>query len=406
ILNQLDPARFDWLVPGLLKEKITQLIRSLPKSLRRHFVPIEHYTEACLKQLKPADQSLRASLAAQLQQLTGVAIPKEAWQTERLPAYLYMNYRIVDQKGRLLAEGRDLAVLQRKLGGQAQTALNQVSRWPIEREGITAWDFGELPRMVERIEQEGLKLKGFPALVDKHTSVAIRVFQTGKEAALSGRPGIRRLFMLALSQEMKYLQKSLPGFGKMALYYANLGQAQALQSELMAAIIDRVFLGEEWDIRSEQIFKRRLEEGKTKLMTTANQVCERVAEILSRFHSLQKTLREQTSLGRSQAVAEIRDQLDHLIYRGFIATTPPQWLEQIPRYLKAIALRLERLDRDPIKDRQKAARIQPLWQAYKERLKTMEEIPELVRFRWLLEEFRVSVFAPELGTLEPVSEAR
>jgi ATP-dependent RNA helicase HrpA len=406
ILNQLDPARFDWLVPGLLKEKITQLIRSLPKSLRRHFVPTEHYTEACLKQLKPTDQSLTASLAAQLQQLAGVAIPKDAWQTERLPAYLRVNYRIVDPKRRLLAEGRDLAVLQRKLGGQAQTALNQVSRWPIEREGITAWDFGELPQMVERIEHEGLKLKGFPALVDKHTSVAIRVFQTSKEATLSGRPGIRRLFMLALSQEMKYLQKSLPGFGKMALYYANLGQAQALQSELMAAIIDRVFLGEGWDIRSEQVFKCRLEEGKTKLMTTANQVCEHVAEILTRFHALQKTLREQTSLGRSQAVAEIRDQMDHLICRGFITTTPPQWLEQIPRYLKAIALRLERLDRDPIKDRQKAARIQPLWQAYKERLKTTQEIPELVRFRWLLEEFRVSVFAPELGTLEPVSEAR
>jgi ATP-dependent helicase HrpA len=259
--------------------------------------------------------------------------------------------------------------------------------------------------MVERIEQEGLKLKGFPALVDKHTSVAIRVFQTGKEAALSGRPGIRRLFMLALSQEMKYLQKSLPGFGKMALYYANLGQAQALQSELMAAIIDRVFLGEEWDIRSEQVFKRRLEEGKTKLMTTANQVCELVAEILSRFHSLQKTLREQT--GRSHAASEeIRDQLDHLIYRGFITATPRHWLMQIPRYLKAIALRLERLDRDPARDRQKAARIQPLWQAYKERLKTKGETLELVRFRWLLEEFRVSVFAQELGTLEPVSEAR
>jgi ATP-dependent helicase HrpA len=192
----------------------------------------------------------------------------------------------------------------------------------------------------------------------------------------------------------------------MALYYANLGQTQALQSELMAAIIDRVFLGEEWDIRSEQVFKHRLEEGKTKLMTTANQVCERVAEILARFHSLQKTLREQTSLGRSQAVAEIRDQIDHLIYRGFITTIPSQWFEQIPRYLKAIALRLERLDRDPMKDRQKAARIQPLWQAYKERLKTKGETPELVHFRWLLEEFRVSVFAPELGTLESVSEAR
>jgi ATP-dependent helicase HrpA len=130
-----------------------------------------------------------------------------------------------------------------------------------------------------------------------------------------------------------------------------------------------------------------------------------VAEILSRFHSLQKTLREQTA--RSHAASEeIRDQLDHLIYRGFITATPPHWLMQIPRYLKAIALRLERLDRDPARDRQRAARIQPLWQAYKERLKTKGETPELVRFRWLLEEFRVSVFAQELGTLEPVSEAR
>jgi ATP-dependent helicase HrpA len=446
-LNQMDPRRFEWLVPGLLKEKIAALIRALPKSLRRNFVPAPNFAEACFdafkenqnkpgakllppgrgkvgmgvesigghgKPLPPSfpspckgegTKALTASLSTYLHKMTGVMVPEDAWSLSALPDHLRMNFRVVNPQGRLVGEGRDLATLQGRLGEAVLTAFRAVPRWAGEQENITRWDFGDLTETMET-RQGGVALKGYPALVDRGNSVSIQAFDTLEQARAERRGGLRRLFMLALSQQMKYLKKNLPGFDKMALLYAPVGKREELMEDLLNAIVERAFLGPDPDIRTEAVFNQRLERGRGMLVETANELCALVGEVLARFQGLRKSLNGPSSMGRLAAVADIRDQLSQLIYPGFISATPDEWLKHLPRYLRAIALRLEKLDREPAKDQQKLARVAPFWRAYKEHPASSGSSPGLQNFHWLLEEFRVSVFAQELGTLSPVSEAR
>ena len=407
LLNALDPRPFEWLVPGLLREKVTALIQSLPKALRRHCIPVDQCVDACLLSIEPGSGSLLEALCRALdRQLDhhrggALAIRTEDFDTGVLPEYLAMRFRVTTEGGAVLGQGRSLCDLKRRLGKEAQLAFRRQAASGIERDGITRWDFGALQRQVAR-RHGGLSLQGFPALVDRTRSVAIRVFDSAAEAEEEGRRGLRRLFMLSLPEQLKYLRKGPPGFEATALLYLGIGTRDELLDDLTEAAFDRVFIGSDGDVRGPDEFEARLEAGRARVVGEFDALCARARDNLCRFQDLRKRLERFTG----GAGADVREQLQYLIYPGFVSATPEEWLKHLPRYLKAISLRLERLARDPAKDRERSVRVAALWRPCRARLDAGERTGELLRFRFLLEEFRVSLFAQELGTAVPVSEAR
>lgn len=411
LLNALDPRPFEWLVPGLLREKITALIQSLPKALRRHCIPVDKCVDACLMSIKPGSGSLLESLCRALDHELdhlrgdhhrgGLAIRAEDFDTGVLPEHLAMRFRVTTEGGAVLGQGRSLYDLKRRFGKEAQLAFRRQAASGIERDGITRWDFGALPRSVAR-RHGRLSLQGYPALVDRIRSVAIRVFDSAAEAQEEGRRGLRRLFMLSLPEQLKYLRKGPPGFEATALLYLGIGTRDELLDDLTEAAFDRVFLGPDGDVRGPDEFEARLEAGRARVVAEFDALCARTRDNLCRFQDLRKRLERFTG----GAGADVREQLQYLIYPGFVSATPEEWQKHLPRYLKAISLRLERLARDPAKDRERSVRIAALWRPCRARLDAGERTGELLRFRFLIEEYRVSLFAQELGTAVPVSEAR
>ncbi len=407
LLNRLPEAPFEWLVPGLLEEKITALLRGLPKALRRNFVPVPDYARACVEALAPDAGSLSEALSRHLRRISGVEIAADQWQTASLPAHLRMNFRVVDGEGGVLREGRDLGALQRELAGKAGSGVARRALLPLERDGITRWDFGELPRQVS-FRQGGLTLEGYPALVDRGESVAIRVFDTPQEARRAMAEGLCRLFRLCASDKMRYLHRRLPLEQETLLCYAALGPGTELREEILAAVSRRAFLEDGAEIRDPDGFERRLVQGRGRLVEYANQLCGLIGRILETRQRLRKRLDGSISPAWLHAVGDMREQLSELVRPGFVVATPWQWLQQIPRYLQAIELRLDKLHGGVDRDRANLRQLQPLRERYLARLegRAGESDPRLEEYRWLLEELRVSLFAQQLGTSRPVSVKR
>ena len=408
-LPALEPAQFEWLVPGLLKEKIIAMIKSLPKSLRRNFVPAVNFAEAALDVIKPGG-SLNDGLTRQLQRMTGIEVPRDAWQLSELPLHLMMNFRIVDERGRVIQEGRDLEELKSELLGKVRESLAQKPATGLERAGITRWDFGTLPEIVE-VEQQGLLLRTYPALVDDRESVAIRLFESRAVADHQMRSGMVRLFMLQLADKLKYLYKSLPGLQQMCLYYAPVGHCEELRDSIIRASMEQVLLeGVATLPREQEEFERLTNKARPEIIASANELAKRIESILKSYHNLAKALKQPVPPDCLEAIADMRGQLGHLIYPGFVTETPPEWLYHIPRYLKAIERRLEKLKSSPQRDRQLMREVQGMEQRWIERFESRDPHqvvdPELLHYRWLLEELRVSLFAQELKTLIPVSSKR
>ncbi len=408
-LNLLRPARFEWLVPGLLHEKVCQLLKSLPKTLRRNFVPVPNFADACLQVMAASDASLLEALQQQLFKMSGIKVSSTDWELGRLTLHMLMNFKIVDEQGQVLAMGRDLMRLQRDLKQEAQQSFAAVPVWDGERENIHTWDFDELPRQIE-FERNGVQMRGYPALIDNKESVAISLLDTPEQAERETQLALRRLIMFAIPDKIKYLHKNLPGLKQMCLYYAPLGKCEQLQADLIAAIIDQAFLSEPDLPRDKQAFERCLQNGNQRMINIANDLCDSVGRTLSEHHELQKKLKGSLSPIRLQAMADIKEQFSSLIYAGFIQQTPIEWLCEYPRYLKAINLRLEKLAGALERDQGNIIVIKPLWQAYLDRREKHQQQgiidPELEKFRWMIEELRVSLFAQILGTKMPVSVER
>ncbi len=420
-LNQLDAQCLEWLVPGLLREKIAALLRSLPKDLRRHFVPAQQFADACAQAVRYGAGSLTAALAAELERMTGIRIPADAWQVEKLPQHLCLNVRVVDDRGRLLAAGRDLHTLQAQLGAQARRSFERTAAEAHPPSGHTDWDFGTLAERVE-LQRGGAMLQGYPGLVDRRDAVGMQLFDTAAAASASTRCGLRRLFMLQLAPTVKYLRKHLPHAASLCLQYAALpeppwrsaatpaGGCEALREQLVGAGIDTVFV-QGARIADREQFQARLQAGKPQLVSAVNAVCERVHEVQQTYAEVARALHSASAgAERARSVADLREQLSHLVYRGFVADTPPQRLAHLPRYLKGMLLRIARLADAPARDRQRLAEIAPLWRACVDRLSVLraagQEDAALEDYRWMLEELRVSLFAQELKTAVPVSPQR
>ncbi len=405
-LNQVDPRRLEWLVPGLLPERMTALLKSLPKSLRRSFVPVPDYVQALVEALPPQDKALTAAMAERLQAMTGVKVPEEAWNPAAIPEHLHFNIQVVDPKGKVLAEGRDLVAIRKRLQGHARESFAALPTPEFERDEVRDWDFGPLPEKVS-FTRNGITLKGYPALVDRQDRVSLVLWDVPERAQQAHHRGVRALITLRQRDKIKYLKRHLPRFQTMALHFMATGNQEQLREDLVAAITDRAYLADDPLPRDKAAFEGALARGGANLMTVANDVCGLVADVLAAHHRVRKTLGKEIPLSWFEAVADIKDQLDHLVYPGFVQQTPEAWLVHLPRYLKAVEVRLEKLRQAPDKDRQRRAPIADLWSRYKAQLAKDQALnPALVQFRWMLEELRVSQFAQELKTAMPVSAKR
>jgi len=418
VLNQVTAARCDWLVPGLLRERTVALLRSLPKQLRRAFVPIPEVADACLRSMQPSDVPLIRALGEQLKVMTGVHVPEDAWQEASLPDYLKMHYLVVDEKGRRLDASRDLVSLQKRLGGQGDKGYSKHTDTGFDREGITRWDFGPLPESIE-ISRGGISLKGYPALVDKKDSVALRVLDSKENARRAHRAGLRRLFMLAMSKDIRYLRRNLKGLEPMRLQYSKAAAAlpgladetgSDLENQLVVLILDLVFIEGMPPVRDAETFVQRIGEHKSGLMDQATEVLGLVRDVLNCYQEVRKLLSGITQVNWKESVSDVSQQLDRLVYQGFLSHTPYPQLRHVPRYLKALKMRLEKLGYAAPRDRQLTQELHPLcsrWQEWDEKCRTAGRVDERIEeLRWRLEELRVSLFAQELGTAYPVSIKR
>lgn len=421
LLNQLDEQRCEWLVPGLLRDKISHLLRALPKNLRRNFVPLPQHVTALLEALRAGEGSLVAALTQTIRSLTQVEVPVQAWAMADLPPYLHMNFRIVDDDGGELAMGRDLSALRAQLGVKARKQFSESARNAFERRGITAWDFGELPEQIE-FSRDGQRLIGYPALVDEGGSVALMVLDGEHDAALATRRGLRRLFQLAVPEQVKYLARNLPGFQDMVLRYALLLELEGgkagdkgalsdrLRQELTDAVCDRAFFVEDTPIRDAGAFQARVAKARTRLVEVAGEVCRVMNEILVEYQALRPRINQPGVPVWQRAMTDIRNQLRELLKPGFVVSTPLARLKQLPRYLRAIQLRLDKFALNAAKDAQWMQQLQSWWQAYQTRLQADRargvHDPRLDEFRWTLEELRVSLWAQQLKTPYPISFKR
>jgi len=407
-LNQLSPEPFEWLVPGLVEEKVAALIRSLPKQLRKNFVPAPDFARAVLDAIPVREGSLEESVRSQLTRMTGVEIPVDAWERVEFPDHLRMHFRVVDADGKTLDTGRDLVALQRSLQGRAASSFSGEAGRGYEREGLRRWDVGELPEYVT-FDQGGVSLRGYPALVDEGETVALRLLDSPEKAARAHGAGVRRLLMLTLPDQTGYLRRKLPGIDRLCLLYSSVDRCDALKADIIDAVFDRVFFAEGVP-RDPEAFNHVRSKGRSGIVPTASMLVGLLDDILTRHQRLRKRLKGNVSMAQLQSVADVREQLDALIHKGFVQDTPWERLEAMPRFLDAVERRLDRLDRDPGRERSALGVIRRWWEKYLERAEYHRrkgiDDPALHAFRWLLEEYRVSLFAQELGTREKVSEKR
>ncbi len=409
-LQALNPQRCEWLIPGLLHEKIVALIRSLPKALRKNFVPAPNFADACMEVLTPDDTSLCAALATQLKKMTGVHVPFDAWRLQQLPPHLFMNFRVIDANGETLAEGRDLAVLKQQLAGLDDTASitpdtqTEQSEWHRDNVGVEALE--AMPESVD-IDMHGVSLRAWPALVQQGKQVNLRLLESHQQAHTETRIALRQLFINAMPEQVKQLRRDLPDIQNLCLQYSALGSCDELKSSIVEKVIDEIFLQD--TIESAEQFEQRLQLGRSQLYATAEKWCRLLQDILQQYRAVSKQIKN-PSLPQLDMVSDIQSQLDHLFAKQFITTTPSEWLRQYPRYLRAIELRLEKAQHNASRDRQLRLAFADLWQAWRKRHehanKQQIDSLQLNHYRWMLEEYRVSLFAQELKTRFPVSEKR
>ena len=407
LLNQLDDDRLSWLVPGMLREKLTHLMKALPKALRNRLMPIADHVTAFLDATPARDVHLHDALRAYLRSTLRDAPDRAVLDAIALPLHLCVNIAVIDDAGEELASGRDLAVLRRELGDAAQMTFAS-GEHAFERSGITQWDFGALPPSLT-VLRDGARVTGYPALVDDDASVSLTLLDTEDAALRATRKAVVRLIGFALKDAFRRYAKGSPTFNAVALQLRGVIAPDALLDDLLRAIADRAFIGDDPLPRDAQDFAEQVKRARTRLPAVAEHADQLLREIAAAHQSL--TQRLGTLSGpMSRLAAEIRMQRDALVHPGFLAATPWPKVTQIPRYLAALARRIAKYPERAERDAHHAEQVAGWWRRYEERLaaerKAGREDPALAEFRWLLEELRVSLFAQELKTPFPVSFKR
>jgi ATP-dependent helicase HrpA len=407
-LNQMDPGEFSWQVPGLRAELVTELIRSLPKALRRDLVPAPDVAREVLARLGTPSGDVRDVLSRELRALRGVDVPRGAWDMTRLPPHLRITFRVLsDDEGRpgaVLATGTDLAALQRELRPKLRAKLSAAAA-EIVRSGLTTWDFGELPAVF----RDGTVV-AYPALVDAGDTVGVRLFETESAARTAMRAGTRRLILLGLPSPVKSIAGGLTTRAKLALSYNPHGGVPAMFADCLNCAADFLIAQSGGPVRDPAAFERLRNSVRTSLHETAADVVRRVETVLALAHEIAVRLDETRAGAVSGAVADLRAQLDGLIFAGFVTATGYRKLPDLARYLRGMERRLSKLPESPARDALNMEVVQRAGQACRQ---AVAELPPARRndddvreIRWMLQELRVSLFAQGLGTPSPVSETR
>ncbi|WP_299494467.1 ATP-dependent RNA helicase HrpA [uncultured Shewanella sp.] len=409
LINQVDDSDFDWQVAGLREEKVVALIRSLPKTLRRNFVPAPDYAQACIQAMIPFDLPLLDAMCKQLLRMSGVRIEPHDFDLAQLSKHLKVNFKVEGNKGQLLAQGRELLPLKDSMQGQVSQAIRQVADAGIEQDALTTWSFGKLPKQYQQ-NKGNFEVKAFPALVAHKDSVSIKLFDDEHEADKEHSAGLKTLLLLNIPSPVKYLQKSLPNKAKLAMYFNPFGQVQVLIDDILSAAVQRLLDEKKLDIRDEASFDAAKDWVRQELNPTAEKISLDVEAILTLYQKVKKRLKGKISLDIAFAMSDIHGQLDKLVFKGFVQSCGWQRLPDVLRYLKAIENRLDKLPVDPNRDRlhmHSISKVQAQLDAQVAKLtKNMPESEVLVEARWMIEEYRVSCFAQILGTAYPISEKR
>ncbi|HEY0208133.1 ATP-dependent RNA helicase HrpA [Acerihabitans sp.] len=409
VLNQVTAAGFDWQIPGVRRELIIALIKSLPKPLRRNFVPAPNYADAFLGRVTPADGPLLDTLEREFKRMAGVAIDRDAWQWDQVPDHLKVSFRVVDDKRKTLGESRDLDALKLQLKDNVQQTLSAVADDGLEQRDLHLWSFGDLP---ERYEQKrgGYSLKAYPALVDEKDSVAIRLFETEHDQRRAMWQGIRRLLLINIPSPIKYLHEKLPNKAKLGLYFNPFGKVMELIDDCIICGVDKLIEQRGGLIWREEEYAGLQEYVRANLNPTVVEIAGQVEQILTAVFAINKRLKGRVDISLALALSDIKAQLGGLVYRGFVSGNGWKRLPDTLRYLQALERRLEKLANDVHRDRAqmlKVEQVQQTWRQWLDKLPPLRREDEDVReIRWMIEELRVSYFAQQLGTPYPVSEKR
>ncbi|HEX8963087.1 MAG TPA: ATP-dependent RNA helicase HrpA [Rhodocyclaceae bacterium] len=408
-LNQVPATRCDWLVPGLLREKVIALFKTLPQKYRHRLQPLDVSADAFCDAEPDRDEALVRALTRFVEERIALKLPLDAFRPGELRPHLLMNFRLMDEHGGTLAIGRSLAELRAEYGSRVEEtfARAEVKAEAAEGEltGLTSWSFGDLPELLE-VQVGGRTVVGFPALVDEGASVSLRAFDTEEKAAERHYKGLRRLFALALREQAKFVEKSLPR--ELGLLYMPLGTEAELKEQIVAATLDRTCMAEPLPATQAE-FETRATAAKGKVTLVAQEIARLLTAILTEHAALQRKL---GAAGKAfpLASADIGAQLAALLPKGFVGATPFERLGHLTRYLKAASLRLDKARADPARDARLMADWQALAKPFEREHLAMKKSgvvdPFLEEFRWLLEELRVALFAQELRTPSPVSVKR
>jgi ATP-dependent RNA helicase HrpA len=409
VLNQFNESQMDYLVPGLIEEKINVLLKSLPKQVRKTLVPIPETASDCTKNIKNHSIPLKQNLAAYLFQSRGLKINDEDWSESSLPEHLKVNFRIVDSEKNVLGQGKDITVIKDNLSCESENAFTDLYASEFGTEEIVKWDFGELP-LTEEINVNGNTIIMYPSLIEEEGKINRHAFDNEETAEYYLKYGIRQLIKNELLSETKYLRKNLRGIEKLALMYSNIGTKNELIEDIVNLSLDETFLYEDKLVRLQDRFYASIALNKQNLLINAEKICVLLASILEKYLNITSRLSEPDIVKHTDAVRDIEDQMSYLIFNGFIDDVDYQYLLQYPRYLDSISKRLDKLDQSQEKDRNNKLLIQEHWNRIKELVDNAYETgcftTALNEYRWMIEELRVSLFSQGLKTKFPISIKR
>ena len=414
LLNTLEEAPFRWLVPGMLHQRINSILKSLPKTYRIHFVPIPEYVDRILPMLDFGKGDLFEQISLALKKTGGIQVPVSAFREALVPDHLKMNFLVLGEGQVVLDRGRDLKELKLRHGADAGSSFRQIASEACLVSGLKDWSFGDLQEYFEG-EVDGQRVFGYPALHDEGGSVAYRIFETPLEASLAHEIGLARLLALSLGKELKYFTKNLGvdaqaelAYGRLGAHpylYPELGVGRILREDLLLRMLASTFLEGLPIIRSREAFELRVSERKKDLPEMSLRMGPVLQNVMVSLVEIERKLQK---IRAPAMIEDVRGQLGLMIYSGFLIRTPWSQIREFPRYLAAVAYRIEKASHDSGRDARQQAEIRLFQDAFWDPLRKASafRVPERESFRWSLEEFRVSLFAQQLKTAYPVSAKR
>lgn len=409
LLNQVEMTGFDWQIPGLREELVIALIKSLPKSYRRNFVPAPNYAQAFLGRAVPLEKPLLDTLIYELRRMTGVTVEAEHWNWEQIPSHLKMTFRVVDENGKKIAESMNLDELKFSLKDRVQESISAVADDGIEQSGLHIWSFAELPQCYEQ-KQRGFSVKAFPAIVDEKDAVGIKLFETEFEQAVAMQQGLRRLLLLNVPSPIKYLHEKLPNKAKLGLYFTPFGRVLDLIDDCIACAVDKLIADFGGFVWNEEGFDKLRDFVRENVNEVTVDIAQKVEQILTLTHQINQRLKGKMDFTMAFALSDMKSQISGLIYQGFVQKSGYARLPDLLRYLQAIDKRMDKLAQDVNRDRAAMLRVEQVQQAYQQLLaklpKSKPISDEVAEIRYMIEELRVSLFAQQLGTKYQVSDKR